>query len=266
MNNSVKKEVLLVLLLQTTALTSYRKYYREDSRCSEHTDLQLLWRFFFPWNTRWDAADTEISHPLHSNPHPPTHTHPHTSCWESRAMKSSLFYAERVRITRTTRTNARPRSSLLAEPLWTDPCPKERNWCKRADLHFKKKKEKKRSAVGFEASPQLLACAPKATKVLHYSFSCFTRFQLVNLCRSRFPDRSFNLILSQSLSITRHKLCNWLGVKYQCSRLQCLTSKTVRLAQWWEKGVVIQLVTVDCESTGGYFRECTLQIWLILCF
>ena len=35
--------------------------------------------------------------------------------------------------------NARPQSSQLAEPPWTDSRPKEWNWCARNDLHLRKK-------------------------------------------------------------------------------------------------------------------------------
>ena len=43
---------------------------------------------------------------------------------------------QEIELTRNSSGRARPRSSHLAEPLWTDPWPKELNWCARAVLHL----------------------------------------------------------------------------------------------------------------------------------
>ena len=46
---------------------------------------------------------------------------------------------------RNSSRNARPYWSVLAEPLWTDPWPKEWNWYVRSDLHSKEKRKKDRN-------------------------------------------------------------------------------------------------------------------------
>ena len=51
-------------------------------------------------------------------------------------------------LTRNSSGNTRSQSSQLAEPLWTDPGLKEWNSRARANLHFKKKKQKKTCRQG----------------------------------------------------------------------------------------------------------------------
>ena len=66
------------------------------------------------------------------------------SRWRGLAMPSrhSVEIHQGDEATRNTSENARPRSSQLAESLWTDHLPGEWHWCSRADLYLKKNNNK----------------------------------------------------------------------------------------------------------------------------
>ena len=74
--------------------------------------------------------------------------------------KHSVGIHQRNELTRNSSGNARPRSSQLAEPLWTDAWPKEWNWCARAEIHFYKKTHKG-SNDSLSLPPIILACNEK---------------------------------------------------------------------------------------------------------
>ena len=58
-------------------------------------------------------------------------------------------------LTRNLSGNTRPQSSQVAEQLWTDHgLNSERNWCVRADHHFKTKPEKRRRGINHRTFPK----------------------------------------------------------------------------------------------------------------
>ena len=106
--------------------------------------LTLLWCSFHPMLPQWHVKD-----PGHSTKHADDrlHLNMHTPLiQQSRSRlttlsRHSVGICQENDLTGNSSENMRPLSSQLAEPLWTDPGLKNRNWCARADLHLKKEKK-----------------------------------------------------------------------------------------------------------------------------